>query len=197
MTSKNTIYELKSNCEKFLISTADYHRMDDAGIFEGRPRVELIDGNIILRSPISPYHNSHVDKISRFFNYHLFEKAIVRTQGSIQLDDYSEPEPDLALLKPRADFYQDKAVRPEGIYLLIEVAIETVKKDRTVKVDKYAQAGIAEYWIVIPKEKLIEVYRAPKDGCYLEKHSYEPKDQWEVEVFGLDVRGTDFLITKR
>jgi hypothetical protein len=69
-----------------------------------------------------------------------------------------------------------------------------LKKDRTIKVDKYAQAGIAEYWIIIPKERLIEVYRSPKDGRYLEKHSYSFEDQWELKVLGLEVRGKDLLI---
>ena len=71
-----------------LISADDYQHMGAAGIFEGKPRVELINGEIYAMSPFTPEHNSHVDKASRFFNRVLFDKILVRTQGSIRIDDY-------------------------------------------------------------------------------------------------------------
>lgn len=194
MTTKTTPYPPEDTREKFLISTEDYHRMGEAGIFDGKPRVELINGNIFVRSPVTPYHNSHVGKGSDFFHRALSVPAIVWTQNSVRLDEYSEPEPDIAILRFREDFYSQAHPSPDDIHLLIEVAVETVQKDRTLKLRKYAQAGIPEYWIVIPKEETIEVYRNPEGEAYLEKNTYGKEDEWRLETFNLPVRGVDLLI---
>ena len=168
--------------------------MGAAGIFINKPRVELIDGEIYTMTSLSPLHNSHLDKISRFFNNVLFNKVIVRTQGSIRTDKYSEPEPDISILHFNKNFYDDKHVTPADVYLIIEVAVLTIQNDRNVKLNKYAAAGIPEYWIVIPKKKMIEVYRNPKDDTYLEKKTYKKKDQWIFEAHDLSVKGSDLLI---
>lgn len=196
MTSKaKTLQQITENgLKKFLISVEDYHRMGEAGIFEDKERVELIDGEIMVRSPISPYHNSHVDKAAEYFISRLSGKAKVRTQGSIRLDNFSEPEPDIAILKYREDFYRDEQPRPEDILLMLEVALQTLTKDRTLKLSKYARSGIPEYWIVIPEEEIVEVYRRPRGKEYLEKNTYGKEDHWRFEPFGLEVQGSDFLI---
>ena len=158
------------------------------------PRVELIDGEIYARSPFTPNHNGHVDKISRFFNKALFDKILVRTQGSVQLNDHSEPEPDIAILRFREDFYSERQAGPADILLLIEVAINSLETDRTTKKRKYAGAGIPEYWIVIPPEGIVEVYRQPEDGVYREKRTYRKEEEWRWEAMELGVRGGDLLI---
>ena len=194
MNSTSNAYEEKDFWEKFRISVEDYHRMGEIGIFDDQPRVELIDGEILMRSPISPYHNSHVDKVAQFFILKLNEKANIRTQGSVRLDHFSEPEPDITILKFREDFYRDQQPGPEDILLMIEVSLETLAKDRTLKLDKYARSGIPEYWIVIPEEAIVEVYRRPKDGEYQEKNTYTREDSWLFQPFDLEVKGSDLLI---
>jgi Uma2 family endonuclease len=187
-------YKKKGAITQYLISADDYQKMGAIGIFEDKPRVELIDGLIIARSPISHYHNSHVNKINQFFVLTLSGKVIIQPQGSIRLDNYSEPEPDIALLRLKKDFHYHSNPTPKDIYLLIEVSIETLSKDRTIKLKKYAQANIPEYWIVIPKEKKIEVYRKPENGAYMQMKTYGKEDEWEFGPFDLEIKGSDLLI---
>ncbi len=183
-----------NSVRKMLISAEDYHRMGKAGIFDNKPRVELIDGEIYTMSPITPDHNGHVDKIATFFTVKLFEKAQIRTQGSIRTDEYSEPEPDIAILKYRADFYSKKQATAQDVLVVIEVSVFTIESDRTTKKKKYAESGIPEYWIVSPQEKIIEAYKKPEDGTYSEKETYKIDDNWKIDVFDLEVKGSDFLI---
>ncbi|MBK7406934.1 MAG: Uma2 family endonuclease [Saprospirales bacterium] len=121
-------------------------------------------------------------------------KANIRTQGSVRLDNYSEPEPDICILKFRENFYSDRQPGPEDILLMVEVSLETLAKDRTLKLEKYARSGIPEYWIVIPEEEIVEVYRRPKDGAYQEKNTYGKGDNWQFKAFDLEVKGSDLLI---
>jgi Uma2 family endonuclease len=180
--------------KKMLISAKDYQRMGAAGIFMDKPRVELIDGEIYTMSPFTPEHNAHVDKISRFFNKALFDEIIVRTQGSVRTDEYSEPEPDIAVLRYSEHFYSQEQVTAKDIHLLIEVTVNTLETDRVIKKKKYAEAGIQEYWIVIPPKGIIEVYKNVKDGSYLKENTYTKTEEWVFEAFGLSVKGSDLLI---
>jgi len=194
MPSKLAQYSQEGVRRKMLISAEDYQRMGAAGIFKDKPRVELIDGEIYAISPLTPYHNSHVDKCAEFFTVKLFGKAKIRTQGSVRTDEYSEPEPDIAILRFRENFYNDRQAAAEDILLLIEVAVNSIETDRTTKKEKYAAAHIPEYWIVIPKEGIVEVYRKPKDGVYHEKKTYKKEDEWLFEMYSLPVKGSDLLI---
>jgi Uma2 family endonuclease len=179
---------------KMLISVEDYHRMGAAGIFKDKARIELIDGELLEMSPFTTEHNSHVDKANEFFVIHLYGKAKIRIQGSVRLDPYSEPEPDVAVLRFDETFYKEKPAGVQDIHLLIEVAVNSLEKDRTIKLEKYAQAGIPEYWIIIPDEGVVEVYRKPKGSSYQEKITYRREDDWIIEEFQLTVKGSDFLI---
>ncbi len=180
--------------QKMLISAADYQRMGEAGIFVGKPRVELIDGEILKMTLLTSLHSGHVAKAATFFTVSLFGKAIVLSQGSVRLDDYSEPETDVAILQFRADYYSSAHATPSHIRLLIEVAVESLKYDRTVKLAKYAHAGIPEYWIIIPEKGLVEVYRHPAEGVFRDKKTYQKEDAWHFEAFDLPIRGSDLLI---
>lgn len=188
------IYFKSTNGQRMLISVDDYHRMGAAGIFKTKSKVELIDGEIYTMSPLTPDHNGHVDKAAEFFTIKLFGKAKVRTQGSIRTDDLSEPEPDVTILKFDKNFYSKRQATAADVLLLIEVAIFTVKTDRTIKKRKYATAGVPEYWIIIPQKGIIEVYKQPEDGNYAQKSTYKVNSQWTFETFDLEVRGSDFLI---
>jgi len=194
MSSGTALHSEEKVRKKLLISADDYQRMGAAGIFTDKPRVELIDGEIYTMSPLPPNHNAHVDKVAEFLTVELLGKAKVRTQGSIRLDDYSEPEPDLAILRFQQDFYNDRQPTANDIYLVIEVAVNSLETDRTVKLEKYAASAIPEYWIVIPEKKMIEVYRKPEDGIYLEKNTYQKTDEWRFLAFDLPMKGSNLLI---
>ena len=179
--------------QKLLISADDYQRMGEVGIFADK-KVELIDGEIYTMSPITPDHKGHVDKASEFFTVKLYGKAIVRTQGSVRTDEFSEPEPDISILRPDEHFYTKQQATSADIHLVIEVAVFTIEKDRTIKKKKYAAAGILEYWIVIPQKGIIEVYKNPVEGDYADKSTYQINSEWTFDAFDLKVKGSDFLI---
>jgi len=149
-------------------SVAEYHRMAEAGILAYKERVELIEGEIVHMTPIGRRHMACVDRFTRFFVQGLGDRAIVRVQGSLRLDDRSEPEPDLAILRPRADFYAESDAGPADALLLVEVADTSEHYDRQVKVPLYARAGIPEVWLVDLTAATVTAYRRPDTTGYAE-----------------------------
>jgi Uma2 family endonuclease len=125
----------------------DYHRMGDAGILLEDDRVELIYGEIIAMSPIGNPHNAAVDRATRALVRTVGDNAIVRVQGSVRLNNYNEPQPDIVLLKPRDDFYAKGGANPDDIILIIEMADSSLKYDRRLKARLYAEMGVPEYWV--------------------------------------------------
>lgn len=151
----------------------EYYRMADAGVFSQKDRVELIDGHIYTMSPIGSEHAACVRRLTRLLIRRAESQAIVSTQSPIRLDDASEPEPDLALLKPREDDYAARHPRPDEVMLVIEVADTSVTFDREVKRPLYAEADIPECWIVHLEEERVEVYHTPHDNHYADEQQYE------------------------
>jgi Uma2 family endonuclease len=180
--------------KKMMISTVEYHQMGEAGVFKDKPRVELINGEIFIMSPLTPNHAAHTKKVDAFFSKNLGDKVLVGCQDPVKLNDFSEPEPDISILKSDENFYFAGHPAPSDIYLLIEVAVFTLKHDRTIKKKSYAESNIPEYWIVIPTKQIIEVYREPNNGKYIHKSTYQIDDTWTFEAFDLEVKGSDFLI---
>ena len=144
----------------------DYQRMGQAGILRAEDRFELIDGEILAMTPIGPRHCASIDRATRVFVMKAGESAIVRVQGSVRLDLYTEPGPDLVLLRPRPDFYVSQHPGPADILLIIEVADSSIDYDRDVKSRIYARSEVPEYWLVDLNEKVLCCYSAPADGSY-------------------------------
>lgn len=147
-------------------SRTDYHRMGETGILPRRPRVELLDGEIIQMSPIGPQHGCVVDRLNDFFTAHVRGRAICRVQGAIALDAFSEPEPDLALLKPRPDFYAREHPSAADVLLVIEVSDSSIEQDLGTKLHLYARSGIPEYWTFHLTRDLLIIHRAPAGDGY-------------------------------
>ena len=152
------------------ITVHDYHRMGEIGVFAPDARVELIEGEIIDMAPLGNDHQSIVDQLNRTLVLAVGRNAIVRTQGSIRLSQWSEPEPDLVLLKPRPDFYRgaEFAFGTDSL-LVIEVSDTTLKYDRDIKVPLYARHGVPEVWVVDVNGNALLVYGDLRDGKY-ERH---------------------------
>lgn len=151
---------------RYYFSVAEFERMGEAGVFTKDARLELIEGEIIEISPIGSRHAACVNFLSRFLNRTVGDIALVSTQNPIRLNDFSEPEPDLALLRLRDDFYRNAHPAPADVFLIIEVADTTLAYDRQVKAPLYAKAGVAEVWIINLTDEQIEVYAKPVDGTY-------------------------------
>jgi Uma2 family endonuclease len=147
-------------------TVADYYRMAECGVLRPDERVELLDGQVVPMTPIGSRHQGCVDCLNRLMQQRAGGAVIVRVQGPVHLEDRSEPEPDLALLAPRADTYRTAHPRPEDTLLVIEVADTSLEFDRDVKVPLYAGAGIPEAWLVDLNAGRIEVYLDPASGAY-------------------------------
>lgn len=148
------------------ITVTEYHRMGEVGILGERDHVELIEGELVAMSPIGSYHHGTVNQLTHSLVHAVGEHAVVSVQGPVRLDDFSEPEPDFALLRPRPDFYRDAHPRPADVLLLIEVADTSLNYDRAVKRALYARHAIPEFWIVNLNAGEVEVCREPKADAY-------------------------------
>ena len=152
--------------QKRLFTVQEYHLMGDAGIFGNNERVELIEGEIIEMAAIGKRHAARVDRLARLFSRIPESLVIFRVQNPICLDDKSEPQPDIALVQPRADFYEESLPNSEDILLLVEVSDSTIDYDRDVKVPNYARSGIQEVWLWDLEVNCLEVYRDPTANGY-------------------------------
>lgn len=152
--------------DKHWITVDEYERMGEAGIFRPDSRLELLEGEIYEISPIASSHAACVKALSLLLNQLFGGVLLVSTQDPIRLDDYSEPQPDVALLRWRDDFYRRAHPTPAEVLLVIEVADTTVDSDRRIKLPLYAKAGIREAWLVNLPEEKIELYAEPSDGAY-------------------------------
>ena len=123
----------------------DYYRMGEAGILHEDDRVELIEGEIVEIAPIGSRHLTCVNQLTRLLVRGVGDAAIVSVQNPVRLDEHTEPQPDLAVLRVRD--YRESLPMPEDVLLLIEVSDTTLAYDRGVKLPLYARAGIREVWI--------------------------------------------------
>ena len=153
-------------------TVAEYERMGQFGIFSEGERVELVCGEILEMSPIGERHAACVGRLTQIITLLLLLSAIVWVQNPVRLDKYSEPQPDVAVLKPRADFYGQAKPTPADVLVVIEVSDSALELDQKVKVPLYAAAGIPEAWLVNLPEERIEVYSEPAGGEYRTVRSY-------------------------
>jgi Uma2 family endonuclease len=140
--------------------------MGEAGIFAPDDRVELIQGEIIDMSPIGSGHAGLVKHLIRLFTRALEDSIIVAVQDPVRLNDFSEPQPDLALLQYREDFYTKSHPRAEDVLLLVEVADTTLQYDTEIKLPLYARSGIPEVWLVDVEGREVVLYSHPEEGRY-------------------------------
>jgi len=147
-------------------SVEEYHRMAETGILRPDARVELLDGKIVDMSPTGSLHGGITKRLLRILAGLAKGRWIVSAQDPLRLDDHSEPEPDLMLLKPAADDYTSRHPRPEDVFLLIEVADTTLDYDRGEKLPAYGRAGIREVWLVNLPDKTLEIHREPHFAGY-------------------------------
>jgi Uma2 family endonuclease len=160
--------EQKSGLRRRLITLAEFDQMIKVGLFADIFRLELIRGELIEHMPPGQEHESCVARINGLFSKLVGDKALVWPQGnSIGITtSNSRPQPDITLLRWRDDLYAGKRPTPEDVILVIEVSLNTLNFDRMTKQPLYAEAGIAEYWLVNLVDRVIEVYKGPVDGKY-------------------------------
>jgi Uma2 family endonuclease len=138
----------------------EYYRMWESGLFSDK-RVELLDGEIITMPPQNAPHTGKIHRIVRALFSLVGTNFSIRGQAPIILNDWSEPEPDVAICRFDANDYQDKHPKASDVLLLIEVADTSLAYDRRRKTVAYAASGILEYWIVNLADRRIEVFSDP------------------------------------
>jgi Uma2 family endonuclease len=147
---------------RYRISTKAFHDLHEAGDLTEDDRVELLDGELIMMSPIGINHANAVNRLTRLLFQHIGNRAIISIQNPVRLDDFSEPVPDAALWREETN----EIPGPQDVFLIIEVSDSTIEYDREIKLKAYARAGIPETWIVNLVENWVEVYREPDANGY-------------------------------
>ncbi len=154
--------------DRHLLSVHDFHRMGEAGILAGDDRIELIDGGLIDMAPIGSAHAGMVIRLNQRLTRALAGRALVSSQNPVRLDERSEPQPDIAVLRNRRDFYQESHPGPSDVLLVIEIADSSLEYDRDVKAPLYARHGVPEVWLVDLQARNVSIYRQPEGGAYRE-----------------------------
>ena len=170
--------------ERYRFTVDEYHRLGEAGILGEDDRVELIDGEIVMMTPIGVRHAASVNRLNELLVDRYRGGGIVQVQNPIGLDDRSEPQPDLSVLRLSDGYYRDRRPLPDDVLLVVEVADSSIGYDRGTKLPLYASAAIAELWIVDLGRELVDVYRKPVPGGYAERHTYRRGER--IPLPGID-----------
>jgi Uma2 family endonuclease len=159
----------------------EFHTMAQTGILSADDRLELIEGEIYEMTPIGNRHAGGVNRLTNLFR--ALDGAVLAVQNPVHLSEVSEPQPDIALLRPRDDFYANAHPLPAEILLLIEVADASLESDRRMKIPLYARYGIPEVWLVDLTRSTLEVHRAPSPSGYRDVHQLRRGDQLSPLAF--------------
>lgn len=152
--------------KRYRFSADDYERMIEVGIFAEDDRLELLEGEVVLMAPIGRRHMACVKRLNRILSRRLGDDLILSVQDPVRMTDLTEPQPDLALLRFRDDFYEGSIPAAADVLLIIEVADTSITYDRQEKAPLYARAGIPEFWLVDLNTDTITVFAQPAEGEY-------------------------------
>lgn len=173
--------------QRKIFTVSEYHKMIDAGVFVGNSDYELIEGEIVKKMPQGNLHIASINRLTRILSRKCNDNVLVSIQNAVVISGISEPEPDVTLLKFREDFYASSKAEAKDVLLLIEVSDTTIKYDRTVKLGIYAQAQVAEVWLVNLPRQILEAHLQPENGKYRVVEKYE-KSQTVVPTLLPDVK---------
>lgn len=164
--------------------TADeYKQLQIAGIIREDEHLELVEGVILTMRPKSPRHSNTVRRVDACFRRLIGNRALVMTQDAVHLNEYTELEPDLAVIVQPLSKYDRKHPEPEDIILVVEVAETSLEYDRNHKARIYAQAGIAQYVIVNAITRQVEEYQNPGPSGYQTKQTYDIDASFDLPAF--------------
>jgi Uma2 family endonuclease len=159
----------------YRFTTDEYHRLGEAGILDEDDRVELLNGDLVVREPVGGDHRTLVDSLTILFANRIGQDRYrIGIQNPISLDPHSEPQPDVVLYSASV---RGRHPRPDEIFLLIEVADTSLAYDKGPKLDAYARGGVLEVWVIDAVRRTIFIHRNPDQGRY----------QFTLETMGDDV----------
>lgn len=173
----------------------DYYKLIELGMLEDYERAEIIEGELIRKMAIVEKHSAIVEKLVEILRDKLGKSVSLRNQQPVKFGDYNEPQPDLAVLQRREDFYFYEKPVPKDILLLIEVSDATLKYDRDTKLPLYSEAEIPEVWIVNLQHNIIEVHQKPSNGIYQLAKIFKRGETVDSEVLpDLNLEVSEILI---
>lgn len=172
--------------QRHRISVGHFYRMADAGLFDADERVELVDGEIIDMPPHGSRHASAIEQLTRMLMEAFGTRAIVRPQLPLRLGEYSEPQPDIAVARPRADHYAASHPTAGDALLVIEISDSTVRYDREIKAGLYARHSVPELWVIDVNARVVHRYREPVNGTYADE-SVSPLARIPVATTGVEI----------
>ncbi len=155
---------MSAECARYRFTVADYEQMATVGILTEDDRVELVAGEIISMSPVGDRHVGCVNALADLFAAVVLREMVISVQNPIRLDDDSEPQPDIALV--RRGTYARTVPSAAEVILVIEVADSSRDYDRATKLPRYAAAGIPEAGLVDLVNDVVERYTEPHNGHY-------------------------------
>jgi len=180
---------------RYRFTVDEYERLGQAGVLTQCDRVELLDGDIVEMTPIGDRHASVVARLNSLFAARLGGRVIVWPQNPVRLRVVrSMPQPDVVLLRPRADFYSSGKPGPDDVLLLIEVMDTSAETDRRVKLPLYARAGIVETWLVDLTTDSVETFRRPTTPGYGENATFQRGQRLAARAFPDLVLNVDDLL---
>lgn len=162
-------------------TVAEYYQMAEVGILRPDERVELIEGEIVVMPPIGPEHADNVDEYIDVFAQYRRGRFRIRIQNPVRLNDYSEPEPNVALLRRRPEGYRSAHPTPADVLLVIEVAHSSLEYDRGVKAHIYGRSGVPETWVRNLPEDCIERFTEPGPEGYA-RHTVHRRGETLIPV---------------
>jgi len=162
----------------FLWSREDYQDLVSRGVFTPEDKVELLDGHLITMAPQQSAHATATRKIRAFLSRAFSEsRFVVDSQLPLALDERSEPEPDLMVVRGQvSDFSEHHPTAREAV-LVVEVSDSSLAYDRGPKLAAYARAGIPEYWIINLVDRVAEIHRQPDGELYADSLTLTPAGQ--------------------
>jgi len=175
-------------------SVDDYYRMADAGILHPDERVELLRGDVVVMAPIGSRHAACVNRLNALLHERCAKRGILSVQNPLRVDPHSEPQPDVVLVQPRADFYASAHPGPKDVLLAIEVGHSSARADREVKAPLYAECGITELWLVDLDTDAVLVCRDPQPDGYAQVSRHERGQDLTVDALpGVQLRVEEVL----
>lgn len=160
-----------------------YDAMVVSGVLTKEDQVELLNGEIYQKMPKGPKHSARVKALIRALTSLLQDRAIIGCQDPVALNEFSEPEPDISVLRPRADFYETEHPSPPDVFFLVEVSDTTLGYDRDLKIPLYAACDVPEVWLVDVQARRVIIHSRPEDNHYLETTTYGPGQHIPISAF--------------
>ncbi len=152
--------------DRHQFTVAEYEKMITTGILDAKARMELLAGEIVYMSPIGSRHAGMVIRLTEALVKQKNDAVFLSVQNPIALPPHSMPQPDVALLRYRADFYSTAHAEPDDVLLVIEVSESSLAYDRDIKLPLYAAASIPEVWVIDLEGAALTQYTAPQGQRY-------------------------------